>query len=87
MIATITVTTKRQLVLPKRFCERARIVPGSQLRVSQVGNGLFLSPILPPSEQELEEVIRAAGGPITKEPKNAARKIRRALHAVRRQER
>jgi AbrB family looped-hinge helix DNA binding protein len=85
MITTVTVTTKRQLVLPKRFCERARIAPGSQLRVAQVGNGLFLSPILPPSERELEEVIRAAGGPVTREPKEAVRKIKRALRSVRNQ--
>ena len=85
MITTITVTTKRQLVLPKSFCERAQIAPGSQLRVAQVGNGLVLSPILPPSEQELEEVIRAAGGPVTKEPKDAVGKIKRGLSSVRNQ--
>lgn len=85
MFTTVTVTTKRQLVLPKEFCRRARISPGSQLRVIQVGEGLYLSAILPPTEQELKAVIRAAGGPVTREPKDAAGRVKRAIQAVRRQ--
>ena len=87
MFTTVTVTTKRQLVLPKEFCRRARISPGSQLRVTQVGKGLYLAPILPPSEQELRAVIRAAGGPVTREPKDAVQRVKRAIQAVRRERR
>lgn len=84
MITTVTVTTKRQLVLPKAFCKHAGIAPGSQLRVAAVGDGLYLSPIPDPTEEELQAVIRAAGGPFAREPKDGASKVKRALQAVRR---
>ncbi|MBI4659315.1 MAG: AbrB/MazE/SpoVT family DNA-binding domain-containing protein [Verrucomicrobia bacterium] len=84
MITTLTVTSKRQLVLPKEFCKRAGIAPGSQLRVAAVRDGLYLSPIPAPTEDELRAVIRAAGGPTVREPKDGAGKIKRAIQAVRR---
>ena len=84
MITTVTVTSKRQLVLPKEFCKRAGIAPGSQLRVATVGDGLYLSPIPAPTEDELQAVIRAAGGPLAREPKVGASKVKRAIQAVRR---
>jgi AbrB family looped-hinge helix DNA binding protein len=87
MITTITVTSKRQLVLPKEFCERAGISPGSQLRVAAVGAGLYLSPIPDPTEEELKAVVRAAGGPSAVEPKDGASRVKRALQAVRRRRR
>ena len=83
MITTLIVKSRWQLVLPKEFCDRIGIAPGSQLRVAQVRNGFFLSPILPPTEQELEEVIRASGTQVAKEPKGAVRKIKRAIQSLR----
>ena len=35
MTTTITVTTKRQVVLPKAMCERKRIQPGTSLRITE----------------------------------------------------
>jgi bifunctional DNA-binding transcriptional regulator/antitoxin component of YhaV-PrlF toxin-antitoxin module len=61
MTTTISVTTKRQVVLPKRFCERKKIKPGTALRVTEVGNGLYVTPIAEPTEHELKEVIACAG--------------------------
>ena len=61
MTTTISVTTKRQVVLPKRFCERKKIKPGTALRVTEVGNGLYVTPIAEPTEQELKEVVACAG--------------------------
>ncbi len=37
MTTTITVTTKRQVVLPKAMRERKRIRPGIPLRITEVG--------------------------------------------------
>jgi AbrB family looped-hinge helix DNA binding protein len=61
MTTTISVTTKRQVVLPKRFCERKKIKPGTALRVTEVGDGLYVTPIAEPTEQELKAVIACAG--------------------------
>jgi len=61
MTTTISVTTKRQVVLPKAFCDRKRIKPGTALRVTEVADGLYVTPIAEPTEQELKEVIASAG--------------------------
>ncbi len=61
MTTTISVTTKRQVVLPKKFCERKKIRPGTALRVTEVGEGLYVTPIPDPTEAELKEVIASAG--------------------------
>ncbi len=61
MTTTISVTTKRQVVLPKAFCDRKNIKPGTALRVTEVADGLYVTPIDEPSEQELAEVIASAG--------------------------
>ena len=61
MTTTISVTTKRQVVLPKAFCERKKIRPGTSLRVTEVGEGLYVTPIAEPTEEELKAVLAAAG--------------------------
>ena len=61
MTTTISVTTKRQVVLPKAFCDRKRIRPGTALRVTEVAGGLYVTPIAEPTERELREVIKCAG--------------------------
>ena len=45
--------------LPKD--ERTRIKPGTALRVTEVGDGLYVTPLAEPTEKELREVIAAAG--------------------------
>jgi bifunctional DNA-binding transcriptional regulator/antitoxin component of YhaV-PrlF toxin-antitoxin module len=61
MTTTISVSTKRQVVLPKRFCDRKKIQPGTALRVTEVADGLYVTPIAEPTERELREVIARAG--------------------------
>lgn len=61
MTTTISVTTKRQVVLPKTFCDRKNIKPGTALRVTEVAGGLYVTPIAEPTEQELKGVIASAG--------------------------
>lgn len=61
MTTTISVTTKRQVVLPKKFCDRKKIGPGTALRVTEVGDGLYVTPIAEPTEKELKEVMACAG--------------------------
>jgi bifunctional DNA-binding transcriptional regulator/antitoxin component of YhaV-PrlF toxin-antitoxin module len=61
MTTTISLTTKRQVVLPKTFCDRKKIKPGTALRVTEVADGLYVTPIAEPTERELKEVIACAG--------------------------
>ena len=73
MTTTISVTTKRQVVLPKLFCERKKIKPGTALRVTEVGDGLYVTPIGEPTEQELKEVIACAGSLRRRHPGDTCR--------------
>lgn len=59
MTTTITVTTKRQVVLPKAMCERKRIQPGTSLRITEVGEGFYVTPVPEPTESELAAVFKA----------------------------
>ena len=59
MTTTITVTTKRQVVLPKAMCERKRIQPGTSLRITEVGQGFYVTPVPEPTEAELAAVFKA----------------------------
>jgi len=61
MTTTISMTAQGQLALPEDFCKRKRIKPGMALRVTEVGDGLYVTPIPEPTEEELKEVVAAAG--------------------------
>jgi bifunctional DNA-binding transcriptional regulator/antitoxin component of YhaV-PrlF toxin-antitoxin module len=61
MTTTISVSTKRQVVLPKQFCDRKKIKAGTSLRVTEVGDGLYVTPIAEPTENQLQKVIEEAG--------------------------
>lgn len=61
MTTTVSVSTKRQVELPEEYCRRKKIKPGSALRVTEVGDGLYVSPVPEPTEKELKQVIAAAG--------------------------
>lgn len=59
MTTTMTVTTKRQVVLPKAMCERKRIRPGTALRITEVGEGFYVTPVPEPTEAELAAIFKA----------------------------
>ena len=60
MTTTVSVSQKGQVELPEEFRRRKRIKPGMALRVTEVGDGLYVTPLPEPTEQELREVIAAA---------------------------
>lgn len=72
MTTTITVTTKRQVVLPKAMCERKRIQPGTSLRITEVGQGFYVTPVPEPTEAELAAVFKALDGGRRTRPMTAA---------------
>jgi len=61
MTTTINVTDNGQVQLPKEFRQRKKIKAGTPLRVTEVGEGIYITPIPEPTEKELKEVIAAAG--------------------------
>ncbi len=66
MTTTISLTSKRQCVLPKDFCERKGLKPNSRLRVTEIGEGLYITPVPEPTEAEFNRVMKLAGWPPTK---------------------
>ena len=61
MTTTVNVRTKGQMELPEDFCRRKKIKAATALRVTEIGGGLFVTPLGEPTEKELREVIAAAG--------------------------
>ena len=47
--------------MPKKFCDRKNIQAGTALRVTEVGEGLYVTPIAEPTEKELKKVLANAG--------------------------
>jgi hypothetical protein len=43
MTTTINVSAKRQVELPAGFCKRNKIKPGTAVRVTEVGEGLYVA--------------------------------------------
>ena len=87
MTTTINVTPRRQLALPEEFCRRKRIKPGTALRVTEVAEGLYVTPIPEPSEKELKQVIAAAGS-LTRPPTaEDEQRVQRAIVSFRAEKR
>jgi bifunctional DNA-binding transcriptional regulator/antitoxin component of YhaV-PrlF toxin-antitoxin module len=88
MTTTISLTSKRQCVLPKDFCERKGLKPNSPLRVTEIGEGLYITPVPEPSVNEFEEIMRLSGGPPTRRfTKKDERELLRMIHEDRKKHR
>ena len=61
MTTTINVSANGQVGLPEEFLRRKKIKPGTALRVTEVGEGLYATRIPEPNEEELRAVMAAAG--------------------------
>ena len=61
MTTTVNVSENGHLELPEAFRKRKKIKPGTALRVTEVGEGLYVTPVREPTERELRDVIAAAG--------------------------
>ena len=59
---TISLSSKRQVLLPKELCDRKKIKPGMILHLTEIGNGFFVSPGKPPTVEELKAVFEAVDG-------------------------
>jgi len=79
MTTTISVSPKRQVELPEDFCERKKIKPGTALRVTEVGDGLYVTPMPEPTEKELREVIAAAGSLMRRQTAEEAEMVQQVI--------
>ncbi|MGA2175072.1 MAG: AbrB/MazE/SpoVT family DNA-binding domain-containing protein [Verrucomicrobiota bacterium] len=61
MTTTVSVSQTGQVELPEEFRRRKKIKPGATLRVTEVGDGLYVTPLTEPTERELRAVIATAG--------------------------
>jgi bifunctional DNA-binding transcriptional regulator/antitoxin component of YhaV-PrlF toxin-antitoxin module len=61
MTTTVNVLPNGKMELPEEFRRRKRIKEGTTLRVTEVGEGLYVTPVDEPTEKELREVIATAG--------------------------
>lgn len=71
------------MTLPEAFCKRQRLTPGTDVRVTDVGESLLLTPVRPPAEAELVAVIEAAGGPGPDETPKTRQQVEAARARVR----
>ena len=76
MTTTMTVTTKRQVVLPKAMCERKNIRPGTSLRISEVGDGFYVTRVPEPTAAELAAVFMSLDAGRRARPLTAADEAR-----------
>jgi bifunctional DNA-binding transcriptional regulator/antitoxin component of YhaV-PrlF toxin-antitoxin module len=83
MTTTINVSPKRQVELPADFCQRNKIKPGTTLRVTEVGDGLYVTLLPEPTEKELREVIAAAGSLARRQTAGDAEMVREEIAAYR----
>ncbi len=61
MTTLVSVTPKGHLELPASLRKRRGIAPGMMLRVTEVGEGLYVTRDMRPSEEDLQAVLSAAG--------------------------
>ncbi|MGO8765453.1 MAG: AbrB/MazE/SpoVT family DNA-binding domain-containing protein [Limisphaerales bacterium] len=88
MTTTISLTSKRQCVLPKNFCERKGLKPNARLRVTEIGEGLYITPVPEPTEGEIRQVMKLAGWPPKKRlTESDDRELLRDIHEDRKKHR
>ncbi len=71
------------MVLSEALRKSRRIKPGTALRVTEAGESILLTPVHPPSEEELTAVIAAAGGPGPAETARSRKQVEGAIERVR----
>jgi len=83
MTTTVRVSASGTVALPEAVRRRRKIAPGMGLRVTDAGESILLTPVYPPSEEELAAVIADAGGPGPVETPKARKQVEAAVARVR----
>ena len=83
MTTTVKVSNRGAMVLPEALRKSRGIKPGTALRVTEAGESILLTPVHPPTEEELTAVIEAAGGPGQTETSKSRKQVEAAIDRVR----
>lgn len=83
MTTTISVSANGQVGLPAEFLRRKKIKPGTALRVTEVGEELYVTRIPEPNEKELRAVMAAAGSLTQRESRAVASLDRKESEGLR----
>lgn len=87
MTTTVSVSQKGQMELPEGFCKRKKIKPGTTLRVTEVGDGIYVTPLSEPTEKEFREVIAAAGSLTRRETRQDEETVQKLIADYREEKR
>ena len=83
MTTTVKMTANGQMVLPAALRKSKHLKSGGTLRVTQTGESILLTPVYPPTEEELAAVIETAGGPGPVETPRTRQQVKAAIGRVR----
>ncbi len=83
MTTTVKMAANGRMVLPEALCKSKRLKPGTALRVTDAGEGILLTPVYPPAEEELAAVMAAAGGAGPSETPKTRKQVEAAIERVR----
>lgn len=62
MAATVTVSSKGQIVLPAHVREKASVKQGDVLLVNLVGDKIIIEPLIRPERKDWERIIKETAG-------------------------
>ena len=83
MTTTVELLANGQMVLPASLRKSKHLKPGSKLRVTIAGESILLTPVHPPTEEELAAVIEAAGTLAGTETAKSCKQVANAIERVR----
>ncbi|HWN97119.1 MAG TPA: hypothetical protein VNT99_18965 [Methylomirabilota bacterium] len=87
MTTTVSVLKNGEVELPEDFCKRNKIKPGTALRMTEVGGGLYVTAHTEPTEKELRAVVAAAGSLTRPQRKEEADMLRETISEYRAEKR
>ncbi len=62
MSATVTVSSKGQIVLPAHIRKKATVKQGDVLLVNLVGDKIIIEPLIRPEQKDWERIIKKTAG-------------------------
>ena len=83
MTTMVKIATNGQMTLPVALCKSKQLKPGTALRVTDAGESILLTPVYPPTEEELAVVMEAAGESGLSETPKTRKQVEAALERVR----